>query len=318
MTDYSDAIVAEYLRRLDQAAAGLPPDRRAELVGEIAEHISHARASGQAADEAGLRSLLDRLGEPSDIVAEADEGAEGGDSPPPGPPGTPGAGGGVGPGGFAPQIVSTRRPSIGVEVAAVLLMTVGSIVPVLGWMVGAVLLWTSRRLRAWEKVLMTLVVPGGPFIVIFLVGLVPTQSCSTYSSTDSAGNSIQGPTTCTGFALPLWVGIPLLVLTLVGPFVVGGILLKHAGDRAALEPPIPVYAPMPGPYGAGASRWGGLEIAAVLLLSVGSLVPVAGPIAGLVCTWMSNAWTTAEKWVATAIMAAVLVIPVAGILAFRL
>jgi len=125
MTDYSDAVVAEYLRRLDVAAAPLPPDRRTELVAEIAEHIAHARASGQAPDEATLRELLDRLGEPDDIVAEARD--EGSDGPP--PPGYP-AGYGQGP--YQVPVQHFRRPSIALEVGAVVLMTVGSLIPFVG------------------------------------------------------------------------------------------------------------------------------------------------------------------------------------------
>lgn len=48
------------------------------------------------------------------------------------------------------------------------------------------------------------------------------------------------------------------------------------------------------------SAWGPLEIIAVLLLIVGTfLIPVVGPLAGLVCAWFSPAWTRGEKLVAT-------------------
>ena len=67
----SDALVDDYLTRLEAAAAALPADRRAELVQEISAHIDEARAAGQVPDEAALRGLLDRLGDPDDIVAAA-------------------------------------------------------------------------------------------------------------------------------------------------------------------------------------------------------------------------------------------------------
>ncbi len=76
------------------------------------------------------------------------------------------------------------------------------------------------------------------------------------------------------------------------------------GDPSA-EPWIPV------PPTQATSRWGGLELAAVLLLSLGAfLLPVVGPVAGLVCAWSSTAWTTTEKWVATAVLACGLLVPV--------
>jgi hypothetical protein len=39
MNAHADAVVEGYLRRLDAAASTLPPDRRAELVSEIREHL---------------------------------------------------------------------------------------------------------------------------------------------------------------------------------------------------------------------------------------------------------------------------------------
>jgi hypothetical protein len=310
MTDYSDAIVAEYLRRLDIAASPLPPDRRTELVVEIGEHIAYARASGQAGDEAALRELLDRLGDPHDIVAEARE------DPPTDPAGYPRPGAyGPPPDAFGAPPQHFRKPRIGLEITAVILMTIGSIIPLLGWLAGAVLLWASRRFTIGEKLLATLVVPGGPFVALYVLG-IDSQSCSASSLTDSAGNTIQGPTTCTGFALPTWLGLPVLVVAVVAPFVVAGILLRRAGGRAALEPPVPVFGPPPV---SGPSRWGALEVAAVLLLGIGGFIlPLVGPVAGLVCAWLSSAWTTTEKWVATGVAALALLVPLLGLLAVRL
>ncbi len=69
----TDPIVADYLRRLDAAAAGLPAGRRAELAAEVREHIDTALAEAGAADEVTVRNTLDRLGSPEEIVA-AEEG----------------------------------------------------------------------------------------------------------------------------------------------------------------------------------------------------------------------------------------------------
>ena len=63
-----DNLVTDYLRRLDAAAAGMPPDRRAALTAEIREHIDAASTAG-AGDGAASRTVLDRLGEPAEIVA---------------------------------------------------------------------------------------------------------------------------------------------------------------------------------------------------------------------------------------------------------
>jgi hypothetical protein len=75
--------------------------------------------------------------------------------------------------------------------------------------------------------------------VVLLAGLavVSTQSCATIPSTVSAGGSLQGPTPCTGFALPAALGVGLLAAWVILPFVIGGVLLKRAADRAEAQPP---------------------------------------------------------------------------------
>jgi hypothetical protein len=49
----------------------LPRSRRQELLGEIHEHIDSALAESPAHDEAEVRNVLDRLGDPADIAEEA-------------------------------------------------------------------------------------------------------------------------------------------------------------------------------------------------------------------------------------------------------
>jgi uncharacterized membrane protein len=57
---------------------------------------------------------------------------------------------------------------------------------------------------------------------------------------------------------------------------------------------------------------GAIEIIALLLLTVGSiLLPFIGPIIGLVFVWLSDRWNASEKVIATAIVAVLLVLPLA-------
>jgi hypothetical protein len=291
-----DPLVEDYLRRLDAAAYPLGEDRRGELMAGIREHIEAAVESGEAHDEASLRALLDRLGDPDEIVAAA---RDDGSGPTPYPLGT-----------AAP--VTYRRAGIGLEITAALFLTVGSVLLVVGWLVGVVLAWSSRRWTLGEKLLATLVWPGGPFFVLFLAGTVTgTVSCSSSSETAGLGGPPIGTPiescTTTGLVLPPWLGLTLFAAWVILPIVVAGVLVMRARRRADAEPPIPVAALG---TGTSASRWGGLEIAAVLLLSVGSVVvPVVGPAAGVLCAWLSDQWTRTEKWVATAIASVGLVIP---------
>jgi uncharacterized membrane protein len=78
-----DALVAAYLDRVRAAAAGLDPSRREELISDLREHIATARAELPTETEEGIRAILDRLGDPAVIVAEAAVGE------PPRPPAAP-------------------------------------------------------------------------------------------------------------------------------------------------------------------------------------------------------------------------------------
>jgi hypothetical protein len=197
--------------------------------------------------------------------------------------------------------VALRAPSTTWEGITVALLTIGSIVPVIGWLAGVAMLWTSRRWRPGEKVLGTLIMPLGPAAVLWFA-LIPVSSESCTGGTEtlsSDGTVTTVPQVCThsGLILSAWVGIPLILFWLIGPIVVAVVLFKRAAARAAKEPPVPITIEQ-----LGGARWGGLEIAAVLLLSVGTfVVPVIAPITGLVLAWTSDAWTRTEKVVATAL-----------------
>jgi uncharacterized membrane protein len=66
-----DVLVTEYLQHLRTAAGDLPPDVREELVSNIAEHIATSLAELDNPSESDVRDLLDRLGEPASIAADA-------------------------------------------------------------------------------------------------------------------------------------------------------------------------------------------------------------------------------------------------------
>jgi hypothetical protein len=72
-TTETDRLVKDYVRRLRIAAYALPRTRRRELVGEIREHLDAALAETAPGDEVAVRSALERLGPPEEIVRAADE-----------------------------------------------------------------------------------------------------------------------------------------------------------------------------------------------------------------------------------------------------
>ena len=102
-----------------------------------------------------------------------------------------------------------HRRGLGLEVAAVVMLTLGSLIPVIGWAVGVVLLWNSSPWRRSEKLLGTLIFPGGPGLALLL-----------------------GPV---AFALPQALAVPVLLFVLIAPVVVAIVLLKRARGRTAFE-----------------------------------------------------------------------------------
>ena len=110
------------------------------------------------------------------------------------------------------------------------MLTLGSLIPLVGWAVGVILLWSSGWWRRSEKLLGTFIVPGGPGLAL-LFGVFPTQSCTTTGDGRPANDEV----VCSGFALPPWVGIPLVAYVLLAPIVVGAVLLSRARARAGRQ-----------------------------------------------------------------------------------
>jgi hypothetical protein len=109
-----------------------------------------------------------------------------------------------------------------------LLLVGGVILPVAGWVVGAVMLLVSRRWTFRDKLVGLLVWPGGLALAAGLIVLAPTRQCVYVD--DSAGHRHGGE--CTGATIPGWLGIPLLVLAIIGPLLTA-IYLARRARRAA-------------------------------------------------------------------------------------
>lgn len=202
MTTQADRFVADYLDRLRAELSDLPRARRAELVEELAEHIAEARAE-TAGDEAAVRTILDRLGEPSEIARE--ERARLGLRP--------------------------ARPGWK-EVSTLVLLPIGGVVlPVVGWVLGVILLWISSAWTTRDKVLGTAIVPGGLLLPLFLA-LVPGYSevCSSSGGFDPVtGEVTTGPVVCTGGPSEL---VEILWLVLFVALVVGPLaMVVYLGRR---------------------------------------------------------------------------------------
>jgi hypothetical protein len=66
-----EAIVSDYFARLRRALAPLPRSRRDQLLEDLREHVTMARAGLTEESELSVREIFEHLGAPEDIAAEA-------------------------------------------------------------------------------------------------------------------------------------------------------------------------------------------------------------------------------------------------------
>jgi len=144
MTTEVDALILRYLQDLEGELRDLPANRRQELLDEVGEHIAAARAALDPETEAGVRTMLERLGDPADIAAEARE-------------------------RFGLQRPPARPATPWLEVIAIVLL----VIPFAGWVVGVVLVWLSRLWTTRDKLIGTL---GGMSWVLAGLGTVMTSA----------------------------------------------------------------------------------------------------------------------------------------------
>jgi uncharacterized membrane protein len=147
MTQASERLIADYLRLLDRELARLPRGRRREVVAEISDHIDEAQSGLDTDGETATLNLLERLGDPTDIAAEAN------------------ARFGVGP----------VKAGL-LEISALALLLVGGFLFGVGWLVGVALLWSSGVWSTLDKVIGTLVFPGGLALPLYLFAFEAASS----------------------------------------------------------------------------------------------------------------------------------------------
>ena len=71
MTGNHHPMVQSYLKRLETAMASVPREERAQIIDGIEEHITASLAESPAPTEADVRNVLDRVGDPDVIAADA-------------------------------------------------------------------------------------------------------------------------------------------------------------------------------------------------------------------------------------------------------
>jgi hypothetical protein len=144
MTYDAEPEIERYLERLSKAARDLPKSRRRELLSEIEQHIHEELAETPATSKAQMLTLLERLGDPAEIAAAA---------------------------GAGDPEVPVRSTTM--EIVAIVLLLVGGFLFVAGWLVGVVLLWSSGLWTLRDKLIGTLIIPGGLATVFYSFIVLP-------------------------------------------------------------------------------------------------------------------------------------------------
>jgi hypothetical protein len=156
-------------------------------MAEIEEHIGERLAEHPGATEADVRNVLERVGDPEVIAADARERF-----------------------GITPASRSWTDP------AAIVLLLVGGFT-IIGWFVGVVLLWISDAWNTRDKLIGTLVVPGG------LAGAIGVGLVSRGAGEGSCGpvetSIVPGPCATAAANVGNVVGLILALLILVAPIV---------------------------------------------------------------------------------------------------
>jgi hypothetical protein len=149
MTYNPEPEIQHYLERLSKAARDLPRGRRRELVAEIEQHVRDALSETPIDSQAEMLTVLDRIGDPEEIATAAID---------------------------RPKV--TRSTTM--ETWAIILLLLGGFLWFIGWIAGVVLLWSSSLWTRRDKLIGTLVIPGGlaTATVFFLwAGTAAGQTC---------------------------------------------------------------------------------------------------------------------------------------------
>ncbi|GAA2430775.1 hypothetical protein GCM10010191_50520 [Actinomadura vinacea] len=199
----TDQLIADYLDRLDAAARDLPEARRADLLAEIREHITVALAESADRTEVGVPNVLDRLGDPVEIVREA-----------------------AGDAGAVAPVRTHRRGILGAfgvagVVTALLLVVAGVFVPVIGTIVGAALVWLLAPWPARHKLLVAVAWPVGLGMGGWFAG--PGASESATCTPDGA---------CTTDGLPIEAQMGLGLAMMIGAVLATALVIRHDRRKA--------------------------------------------------------------------------------------
>jgi hypothetical protein len=177
-------VATAYLQQVRREGRDLPGDRLAELLIDLEEHLSAAIPADASEEDA--REVLHRFGDPREIIA-----AE------------------------RPELIVTAERRGTREWAAVFLLLFGFFAAGVGWVVGLILLWRSRAWTTRDKLIGTLVLPGGLFmtglLLVLALGRPHKAMCISYGTSvvHCTYGPSSGPSTHGSIALVLLALTPI-------------------------------------------------------------------------------------------------------------
>src|SRR4029079_19474827 len=199
MSTTPDKLVERYLKHLEVELDDVPSDRRREIVDEIAGHIAEARAALEHETEADVRNILEGLGDPAEIAADARELFE------------------------LPASRTAPYKAGWMEVGALVLLLIGGIViPFFGWFIGVVLLWVSNAWNVRDKIIGTVFVPGGLGLSLFIL------LSASFMAGGGVSTCVFNPTTGENHCTPVdgsgWTVLDVLKILVVAGIIVAPII----------------------------------------------------------------------------------------------
>jgi hypothetical protein len=171
----ADKLVRRYLAQLDAALRDVGASRREEILAAVRRHIEQGQTGLDRDDVASVQTLLDRVGDPAAIAAEAG-------APPP----------------------RSRRW----DAWAPWLIIFGPVASGLGWIAGVLILWTSPTWSRRDQLIATFVPPAG--LVALFFGLVAALRAAAGCSGHVLARHAPAGCATSGFTLPLGVAILLV------------------------------------------------------------------------------------------------------------
>lgn len=187
--------IEDYLARLRSALEDVWPPRRDQIIADIEEHITAALEELADPTDAAVAQILAKIGDPSEIAAAAMSLEPPAEMPP-----------------------ATRHRLGAHEIIGVALLFGGVVMPVLGWLIGVILLWTSQVWTRRDKFIGTCLVPGGLLPAAwFLFRPATTNTANACVQALVSGAAQSSSTT------PCATGVP--VTNISTPSVVGALVL---------------------------------------------------------------------------------------------